>query len=467
MHGNVIAAISTPPGKGGVAVIRMSGTGSFEIAKRVFQPISKKEITDYPPRTQIYGYILYSEEKIDDGMLTLFPAPRSYTGEDTVEISCHGGVLITRTVLEALFAAGATPAGPGEFTERAFIGGKLSLSEAEAIGTLLEATSHEQIRLSASPARAKLNEAVGAIRDALVSLMSSIYARIDYPDEDLGEFTDGETLEKLREVRNDLNRLIDTYRTGRAINEGISTVICGKPNVGKSTLYNLLVGEDAAIVTDVAGTTRDILERTVSLGRVTLRITDTAGVHSGDDVDKVEKIGIGRSKDKIMSSDLILAVFDLSREFDNADKELLDEIEKAPGYKLCILNKYDIAAVKNPHFDTSLLPKQLFGETISISADKDNIGTSETLSKLINSLFTDEKISCGQDAIVSSARQHASLLRARAFIDTAIEAYMSGLPSDAASSDIEMAIGAISELDGRAVSETVVGDIFAKFCVGK
>ena len=467
MHGNVIAAISTPPGKGGVAVIRMSGSGSFEIAEKVFLPSSQKKIADYPARTQIYGYIILNEERIDDGMLTFFPAPHSYTGEDTVEISCHGGILITRTVLEALFAAGAAPAEPGEFTRRAFISGKLSLSEAEAIGTLLEATNREQIRLSASPARKKLNEAVNSIRNALLSLMSSIYARIDYPDEDLGEFSDNEALEELLRIRTELSRLIDTYKTGRAINEGISTVICGKPNVGKSTLYNLLAGEDAAIVTDVAGTTRDILERTVSLGRVTLKVTDTAGVHSGDEIEKVEKIGIGKSKSRITSSELILAMFDLSRSFDDADRELIDEITKASGYKLCILNKCDLENKENPPFDTSLLPKNIFGEIISISADKDNLGALETLTKIIDKLFTDEKISCGQDAIVSSARQHASLLRAREFIDTAIEAYRFGLPADAASSDIEMAIGAISELDGRAVSESVVGDIFSKFCVGK
>ena len=466
MYGNVIAAISTPPGKGGVAVIRMSGKGAFEIAERVFLPISGKRIGDYPPRTQIYGYIIYNEEKIDDGMLTLFPAPRSYTGEDTVEISCHGGILVTRTVLEALLTAGAVPAEAGEFTRRAFINGKLSLSEAEAIGTLLEATSNEQIKLSASPARAKLNAAIDSVRVGLTSLMSSIYARIDYPDEDLGEFTDEESENTLIEIRAELNRLIDTYRTGRAINEGISTVICGKPNVGKSTLYNLLIGEDAAIVTDVAGTTRDILERTVPLGRVTLRITDTAGVRSGDEVGTVEKIGIGRSKDKILTSELILAVFDLSREMDESDRELIEELSRAPGYKVCVLNKCDLVG-EGPKLDLSLLPKDVFGQTVAISADKDNSGAVKTLAELINRLFTDEKISCGQDAIVSSARQHASLIRAREYIDTAIDAYSMGLPADAASSDIEMAIGAISELDGRAVSDSVVGDIFAKFCVGK
>ena len=463
MHGNVIAAISTPPGKGGVAVIRVSGAGAFDIADRVFLPISGKRIGEYPARTQIYGYIIYNEEKIDDGMLTRFPAPNSYTGEDTVEISCHGGILVTRTVLEALLAAGATPAEAGEFTRRAFINGKLSLSEAEAIGTLLEATSTEQIRLSASPARAKLAEAISSVRRDLTSLMSSIYARIDYPDEDLGEFTDEESLSTLEEIRTRLGRLIDTYRTGRAINEGISTVICGKPNVGKSTLYNLLAGEDAAIVTDVEGTTRDILERTVSLGRVTLRITDTAGVRSGDEVGTVEKIGIGRSKERIASAELILAVFDLSRPLDESDRELIEEIRTAQGYKVCVLNKCDLA----PLLDASLLPEEVFNETVSISADKDNSGAIESLSRLINRLFTDEKISAGQDAIVSSARQHASLLRACGFIDTAIDAYRLGLPADAASSDIEMAIGAISELDGRAVSDSVVSDIFSKFCVGK
>ena len=228
-----------------------------------------------------------------------------------------------------------------------------------------------------------------------------------------------------------------------------------------------MAGEDAAIVTDVAGTTRDVLERTVSLGRVTLRLTDTAGVRSGDDVDTVEKIGIGRSKDRISSSELILAMFDLSRSFDEADRELIDEISKSAGYKLCILNKSDMTGEGGSAFDTSLLPQGVFGEIISISADKDNTGALEQLAGIITRLFTDEKISCGQDAIVSSARQHASLLRTRSFIDTAIDAYRCGLPADAASSDIEMAIGAISELDGRAVSETVVGDIFAKFCVGK
>ena len=467
MHGSVIAAISTPPGKGGVAVIRMSGTGARDIAEAVFKPISGKQISDYAPRTQIYGYIVYNEEKIDDGMLTVFPAPASYTGEDVVEISCHGGVLVTGAVLEALLASGAHPAEAGEFTRRAFINGKLSLSEAEAIGSLLEATSREQIRLSSLPARTKLNERVESIREDITDIMSSIYARIDYPDEDLGDFTDAETLERLIAIRRNLTELIDTYRTGRAINEGISAVICGKPNVGKSTLYNLLLGENAAIVTDIAGTTRDILERTISIGRVTLKITDTAGVRSGDGIDLVEEIGIGKSKDKIYTSELILALFDLSRPFDSNDSELIEEIKKSEACKVCILNKSDLADGKKTLFDSALIEDGVFDEVIRLSCDKDGCETLGTLSKLVNRLFTDEKISAGHDAIVSSARQHASLLRGLGFINTAIEAFEMGMPQDAASSDIEMALGAISELDGRAVSDSVVSDIFSKFCVGK
>lgn len=467
MHGNVIAQVSTPPGKGGVAVIRMSGEGSFEIARKAFLPRSGKDILDYAPRTQIYGYIIYNGEKIDDGMLTLFPAPHSYTGEDTVEISCHGGILVTRTVLEALFCCGAVSAEAGEFTRRAFINGKLSLSEAEAIGSLLEASTHEQIKLASSPARTKLVCAIDEIREGLIGLMSSIYARIDYPDEDLGEFTDGQTKTELEAIRVKLNKLIDTYKTGRAINEGITTVICGKPNVGKSTLYNLLAGEDAAIVTDIEGTTRDILERGVSLGRVSLKITDTAGVRTCGGLDKVEEIGIGRSKEKINSAELILALFDLSRPLDSNDEELIESVKSARGYKVCVLNKSDLIDSEQAKFDLSLIPDGIFDSVVSISADADGTDAIKKLTSLIEGAFTDEKISCGHDAIVSSARQHASLLRARSFIDTAIEGYALGLPADAASSDIEMAIGAISELDGRAVSESVVGDIFSKFCVGK
>ncbi len=464
MRQNVIAAVSTPPGKGGVAIIRMSGEGALEIADKIFISATGKLLSQYKPRMQVYGYIIYNEEKIDDGMITYFTKGHSYTGEETVEISCHGGILITRTVLECLFANGAAPAMAGEFTSRAVINGNLTLTEAEAIGTLLEARSMEQITLSASPARQRLVRAIDEIRTELISTMSSIYARIDYPDEDLGEFSDEEAVDRLNKTRSALAHLISTYRTGRAITEGINAVICGKPNVGKSTLYNALVGEDAAIVTDIEGTTRDLLQREISLGRVMLRLTDTAGIRESESADRVEKIGVERSKEAMKHAELLLVMFDASRPLGEYDNQIIEEIKGISVPKICILNKTDNIC---PEFDSESLKDCGFVNTLKISALNDEAGAINELSELINRLFTDESIRTREDAIVSSARQHSALCRSLSLIDTAIAAYKTGLPADAASSDIEMAIGAISELDGRSVSETVVNDIFSKFCVGK
>nr|MBE6544563.1 tRNA uridine-5-carboxymethylaminomethyl(34) synthesis GTPase MnmE [Oscillospiraceae bacterium] len=457
----VIAAVSTPPGKGGVAIIRMSGNGAFEIADRVFLPVSGRKFSDCDPRIQVYGHIVDDGERIDDVLATRFPAPHSYTGEDTVEIGCHGGILVTRTVLETLLRAGAVLAAAGEFTKRAFINGRLSLTEAEAISDLLEARSLEQIRLSGGSARAKLTEALVNIRTKLVSLMSSIYARIDYPDEDLGDFTDREILDQLYNIKEETQKLLSTYRTGRAINEGVSTVICGKPNVGKSSLYNLLLGFDAAIVTDIPGTTRDVLTHSIPLGRVILNLADTAGIRERKNMDGVERIGIERSREMIKKSELLFAIFDISRPFDEEDELIVKAVSEASAAKIALLNKTDLDA----KFDKKQL--QGFDAVIEISAKNEEADAIIRLSELVNRLFTDEKIIVGSDAVISSARQYAALNRCLDFISVAIESLEHGFSQDASSSDIERAIGAISELDGRAVSEEIVNDIFSKFCVGK
>ena len=460
-YASTIAAVSTPPGKGGVAVIRISGGGALDIAATVFRPKSKKDFKDATPRMQIRGDIIYGEEVIDDGMATYFKAPASYTGEDTVEISCHGGILVTETVLEAVFAAGARPAGAGEFTRRAFINGKLSLVEAEAIGNLLEAESREQIKLASLKSRETLSEEIAEIRSALTSVLSSTYARIDYPDEDLGDFSDAEAVEILSKTAEKTEKLISTYKTGKAVNEGIKTVICGKPNVGKSTLYNLLLGHEAAIVTDIEGTTRDVLSEKIPFGKVMLHLSDTAGVRHNSD-DPIEKIGIERSLEKISDSELIIAVFDLSREFDRADKELIEKVKGSAAGKIAILNKCDLAE----KFNRNLL-SDVFDTVIEVSAKSKKESAAELLKSTVNAMFTDEKISIGTDAVVASARQNASLVRALDLTKSAISAYVSGISVDAASSDIELALSSIAELDGREVSEAVVSDIFAKFCVGK
>jgi len=461
-YGNIIAAISTPPGKGGVAIIRISGEGAIEVAARVFHPKSKKSLLEIAPRVQTYGDIIFKGEYIDDGMATVFTAPSSYTGEDTVEISCHGGILVTKSVLEALLAAGATPAEAGEFTRRAFINGKLSLTEAEAVGNLLEARSREQIRLSSGAARTRLSECIEKIRERLVTLLSSTFARIDYPDEDLGDFDNEESLGMLVEIRAMISRLADTYPTGRAISEGVRTVIAGRTNAGKSTIYNAIVGEDAAIVTDIEGTTRDLLTRSVPLGRVMLNLTDTAGVRVFDKADAVERIGISRTKDAIKDAELILAVFDGSRPAGDEDYELIRLIKSTVGTKIAVISKSDLER----KFDTGALVG-VFDTEIELCAREDTEGAVSRLKGAVEALFTDEKINTGEDAIISSARQNAALMRAGEFVDAAISAYRSGVYQDAAASEVERALGAIAELDGRAVAEEIVSDVFAKFCVGK
>lgn len=463
MIGDTIAAVSTPRGKGGVALLRVSGTRAIEIADRVFRAKNGKPLTEAPARTAVYGSLFLPEQNgertaIDDGLVTVFRAPASFTGEDTVEICCHGGILLTETVLTALFAAGARPAEAGEFSRRAFLNGKMGLSSAEALADLLEAQNREQLILAHSGMNGKTGAACEEIYEEIRRILSSVYACIDYPDEDLAEMSREEILAALDAVAGKTGKLVATYRTGHAVAEGIRTVICGKPNAGKSSLYNRIVGRDAAIVTDVEGTTRDLLTETAALGRVTLRLCDTAGLR--DSEDPVEKIGISRAKEAMENAELIFAVFDASKAPDEDDRALIRLLKNAQGTVVAVLNKRDL--IRGTEYAEY---REVSPYAVSLSA-RTGEGMEE-LRELVERIFTDGSLDVRQDAVLSNARQYAAALGTLEALKRAADALREGQPIDLCCTDAEAAMGAISELDGRAVSEDLVSEIFSHFCVGK
>ncbi len=461
-HLDTIAAISTPYGKGGIAVLRVSGEDAVTVAERVFRAASGKSLFECESSKALYGNIFERSDgkmrQIDDGIAVIFRAPRSFTGEDTVEISCHGGVLVTQKVLAALLSAGARMALPGEFTKRAFINGKMTLTSAEGLGDLLEAQTDEQISLARSNMKGTLSGEVKKIYDSLGDVLAAIFAHIDYPDEDLADIGRDEMLSIANENLTSLKILAKTYSTGRAVMSGIPTVILGRTNAGKSSLYNRIVGRDAAIVTNIEGTTRDVLTETAKLGRVILRLSDTAGLRDSGDV--VEKIGIDRARHAAEEAELILAVFDGSREADEMDREFLSYLDSLSGIKVAVINKSDLG-IRPSIAEFS----GRFEYVCHISAESGQ-GT-EALAELIETLYIDEKLDTGTDAIISNARQAASVSSAIEALEIALEAIRGELPLEICCAEVENTLSALGELDGRTVSEDIVARIFANFCVGK
>lgn len=455
---DTIAALSSPVGKGGVAVIRISGAEAVEIAERVFKTASGKSLFDVAPNMMVYGNIISNQKVIDDGLCVKFCAPKSFTGEDTVEINCHGGIYITEKVLSAVFAAGARPAEAGEFTRRAFVNGKMALSQAEALGTLLEAKNDEQLDLSRSVMGGKIKRASEELYKKMTALVAQVYARVDYPEEDLADMTGDEMAEATRDLLLHVQKLKATYKTGHAIMEGVKTVICGKPNVGKSSIYNLLVGREAAIVTEIEGTTRDLLTETVSLGRVTLRLVDTAGIR--DTGDTVEQIGVARARRSLEEAELVLAVFDNSRPLDAEDLEIMDNLKTNNATKIAIINKND----ENSMISENVI-RNNFSHVVKISAKNEyNVGG---LKDLVEQLYINEEIDTQNDAVLINARQNAVLELCEKHLLLALEALEAGLSPDLAGVDLELAMSNLAEIDGREVDEDVVSEIFSHFCVGK
>lgn len=457
-----IAAVSTPRGKGGIAVIRISGSEAITAASRFFKPKSGKALSEYGSRTAVFGSILDSDDlPIDEGICTIFRAPASFTGEDIAEISCHGGLAVTEAVYLSAIAHGAVAAGPGEFTRRAFLNGKMSLTESEAVGLLIDADTKERMALSGGAVRGNVSRKIEEIANSLLDTMTALYAAIDYPEEDVGDEGEREIGNTLRNAQKEVEKLLDSYKTGRAVTDGVKTVICGRPNVGKSSLFNRMVGDDSAIVTSVAGTTRDILRETVSFGGVTLRISDTAGIHGSDDI--VEKIGIDRAEREINESELLIAVFDGSEGLSDEDRELLHKISGISAAKIGVINKTD---VKNLIFeeDEQLIADSV-NEVIRISA-KENDGIEE-LAGVVAKIYGSDILNLSTDAIIWDVRQREMLSRSLSSLRDAVSGIEAGAPLDAICTLAELALAALNETDGRGIDETIVDEIFRRFCVGK
>ena len=460
MEQDTIAAISTAVSNSGIGIIRISGKDAVAIADRVYRSKGgKKRLADQPTHTIHYGYIVDQDEAVDEVLVMLMRGPKSFTMEDTVEVNCHGGVYAMKRVLDVVLKNGARPAEPGEFTKRAFLNGRIDLSQAESVMDVIQAKNEYALKSSLQQLKGAVRTAIEELRSRILYQTAFIESALDDPEHiSLDGYPDrlSEEVHQLQEV---LLELIASSENGRILKEGIRTVILGKPNAGKSSLLNALVGEERAIVTDIAGTTRDALEETIAFQGITLNLIDTAGIRETEDV--VEKIGVGRAIEKAGEADLILCVFDAARPLDENDREILKVIEEKQA--ILLLNKTDLAVTLQ---ETKL--QELTGgryPVVSVSA-KEQTGLSK-LTEQIHSLFYQGEISVQDELYITNARQKRALLDAAEGLQRVQESISLGMPEDFYSIDLLAAYEALGTITGETVGEDLVNEIFSRFCMGK
>ncbi len=452
---STIAAISTGRAPGGIGVVRISGENAIEIGDKIFSSFSGKKLCETPGYSALYGKAYDENGNIDNVVALLFRAPKSYTGEDVVEISCHGGLYVTDKVLKAVFEAGAVPAEAGEFTKRAFLNGKMDLTSAESVMNIISAQGEQAEKIALGVLEGRLFKEIKKITDKLVYDMALLSAWVDYPYEEIEDLSENNLKEHIDESILSLEKLINDFGKGQIIMEGVDTAIVGCPNVGKSTLMNLLSGTEKSIVTEIAGTTRDVVEDTVNVGGITLRLADTAGVRETDDL--VESIGVERAVKRLENAELVLAVFDASRELNQQDKRL---IELCKGKKaIGIVNKIDT----DKNYLNGEIEKN-FSQTIFISA-KTGEGKDE-LSKAIEELLGTADFDTSAAAVVNE-RQCDCCKKALDALRDADNALNLGMTMDAVTVCLDSAVENLMILTGEKATELVVNEIFAQFCVGK
>ena len=452
---DTIAAISTGNQIAAIGILRLSGPEALPIADAVFRPADGKPLSAHPRRTMVYGALLdRSGVPIDHALAVTFAAGASYTGEDSAEFHCHGSPVVLQEGLQALFAAGARQATGGEFTKRAFLSGCMDLTEAEAVIDLIEAETADAARNAVGQLSGLLRREIEGIYDRLMAITSRFYAVVDYPDEDIEDVEQSDMLETLTAAESSLAALLASFDRGRVLKSGVPTAIIGRPNVGKSSLLNALVGYERAIVTDVAGTTRDTVEEKVLCGGVLLRLIDTAGIRAT--ADTVEQIGVSRSRQAAGAADLCLVVLDGSQPLTGEDREALEMAQQAPG-ALAVVNKSDLPQA----LDLSALPAGL--PRVALCA-KTGAGLGE-LEAAMAALFPTGAAPRGQ--FLTNPRQAAAVERALSAVRGALSALQGGLTPDAVLTDAEAALSALGELTGKTAREDLVAQIFSRFCVGK
>lgn len=455
---DTIAAVATAMTASGIGIIRISGPKSREIAGKIYRSKGgKKRIENVPSHTIQYGFICDEDEIIDEVLVMVMDAPRSYTGENTVEIDCHGGVLAMKRVLETVVKYGARPAEPGEFTKRAFLNGRIDLSQAEAVIDVINAKNEYALKSSISQLRGNIQRVIKEIRQGIIYQIAYIESALDDP-EHISIDGYGDTLKgEISLLKEKLNGLLDTVREGKLMKEGIKTVIVGKPNAGKSSLLNLLVGEERAIVTDIAGTTRDILEETIVLHGISLRMIDTAGIRDTDDV--VEKIGVKKAVENAKDADLILYVVDSSVPLDENDKEIIELLKDKKA--IVILNKMDL----QQQVTEEDLKEKTNHPVVAVSA-KEEEGI-EFLEAKIKEMFFEGNLSFNDEIYITNMRHKAAIEDAKRSLEMVENSIEMQMPEDFFSIDLMNAYEALGSIIGESVGEDLVNEIFSKFCTGK
>lgn len=450
-----IAAISTPQAAGGIGIVRISGPEARAVAGRVFTSAHGKVLEECRGYTALYGRVHDEEGDIDEAIALNFIAPASFTGEDVVELSCHGGIYVMRRVLQAVLAAGAAPAGPGEFTRRAFLNGKLGLTEAESVMQIISAQGLEAGKAAMAGRDGALERRIRKIRAGLTAVAAHLDAWADYPEDDIPEVNGADLQHSLEDAKEELNHLLSQFEAGRVLREGVETVIAGRPNVGKSTLMNLLSGCERSIVTEFAGTTRDVVEETVLLGGIPLHLADTAGIRSTED--PVERIGVDRARERVQTAQLVLAVFDSSQALNEEDRLLIESVQNTPA--VAVINKSDLQNVIdlkyiNLKFKQIVFISALSGEGL------------EALQQAVASLLKTNTLD-PSSGILFTERQRDAARRAQGCVQEALDAQKAGMTLDAVTVSVESAVSSLLELTGERATEAVVDQVFSQFCVGK